>query len=120
MLVLLFLLMIGCSGSGTYRGAWKALDADGRQFEIVFEAKHFTIKDAEGKTKEYKYTQNSVSIKNAVETFGINLSDGRHYKINFPIAKDESMGLIMDANSNVVYTIGKNKFVKYEDLVKLN
>lgn len=119
LLALLFLLIMGCSGSDTYRGSWKALDAEGHQFEIVFDAKRFIVKDNEGKTKEYKYSQNSVSINNSVETYGINLSDGSHYKISFPIAKDESMGLITDLNGNALYTIGRSKFVQYNDLVKL-
>ena len=118
-LSLLLLLLASCSGSDTYRGAWKALAENGAQYEIVFDAKTFTVKDSTGKTEQYKYTQNSVSIKNSVETYGINLSDGRKFKINFPIAEDESVGLIKDANDRPLYTIGRTKFVQYDDLFKL-
>ena len=111
--------LYSCSGSDTYRGLWKATDSKGEKFEITFDAKNFTIKDSAGKTTNFGYTQNSVKISNSVETYGIKLSDGRTYFINFPIADDESKGVIQDGNKNLIYTIGRNTHITYEDIYKL-
>jgi hypothetical protein len=112
--------MIACSGSDAYRGAWKAMDADGFKYEITFDAKNFSIKDSTGKASSYNYSQNSVEIKNGAKNYGIQVSDGRGYKINFPKANDESIGLIKDENGNPIYTIGRNSYVNYNDIFKLN
>ena len=113
------LLLSACSGSDTYRGAWKATDVDGGKFEINFEAKSFTVKDSTGKTDKFDYTQHSVKISNSVETYGIELSDRRKYEINFPKADDESMGLIKDENGRPLYVISRSGYLKYEDVYKL-
>jgi len=118
-LVILITTLISCSGSETYRGMWKATDPNGHKFEINFDAKSFTIKDSLGKSNKYEYTQNSVKTENFVETYGIKLSDGRGYQINFPNSKDESIGLIFDENGNGLYTISRNDYTKYDDIYKL-
>ncbi|MBL7700964.1 MAG: hypothetical protein JNM14_01835 [Ferruginibacter sp.] len=111
--------LYSCSGSDTYRGAWKAINEKGEKSEIVFEAKSFTFKDSGGQVKTYTYKQNSVSIKNGIETYGIQVSDGKSYQINFPIANDESKGVIKDGSGMLIYLIGRNEYVKYEDLYGL-
>ena len=111
--------LISCSGSDTYRGLWKATDPNGNKFEITFDAKSFVIKDTLGKSNKYNYTQNSVKTENSVETYGIKLSDGRGYEINFPNSKDESIGLIFDENGNGLYTISRKDYIKYQDIYKL-
>ncbi len=113
------ILLIGCSGSDTYRGSWKATDSQGAKLEIFFEAKIFTIKDSIGESKKFDYTQNSVQSENSVETYGIKLGDGRGYQINFPNANDESLGIIKDENGNPIYTISRKDYIKYEDIFKL-
>lgn len=118
-LVLLITMLISCSGSDTYRGLWKATDTKGQKYEITFEAKSFVIKDSLGKANKYDYTQNSVKTENSVRTYGIKLSDGRGYQINFPNSKDEGIGLIFDENGNGLYTISRNNYIKYEDIYKL-
>jgi len=120
-LFLLFFTIIfaGCSGSDTYRGSWKAMDANGAKYEIVFEADSFSIKDSTGEIKKFEYDQHSVQIQNSVRTYGIRLSDGRGYQINFPIADNIITGLINDENGNLIYTIDRNSYVKYEDIYKL-
>ena len=118
-LLLVVITMISCSGSDTYRGSWKALDVEGNKFEIIFDAKSFVIKDSLGKSTKFEYTQNSVKTENFVETYGIKLSDGRGYQINFPNSKDESIGLIFDENGNGLYTISRKDYIKYEDIYKL-
>ena len=118
-LLLVIITMISCSGSDTYRGSWKALDVEGNKFEIIFDAKSFVIKDSLGKSTKFEYTQNSVKTENFVETYGIKLSDGRGYQINFPNSKDESIGLIFDENGNGLYTISRKDYIKYEDIYKL-
>lgn len=118
-LLLVIITMISCSGSETYRGSWKALDVEGNKFEIIFDAKSFVIKDSLGKSTKFEYTQNSVKTENFVETYGIKLSDGRGYQINFPNSKDESIGLIFDENGNGLYTISRKDYIKYEDIYKL-
>lgn len=115
----LVVLLAGCSGSDTYRGYWKAMDSNGAKFEIYFDPQSFTVKDSTGKSKRFDYTQNSVNIQNSVETYGIKLGDGRGHQINFPIANDESVGLIKDENGNPVYTISRNSYIEYEDIFKL-
>jgi len=116
---LIVIMLTGCSGSKTYRGAWKAMDANGQKFELFFDAKSFSIKDAAGASKQYHYTQNSISIENSVETYGIQLADGRSYQINFPNSNNETVGLIKDGNGMPVYTIGRNEYLEYGDVYKL-
>lgn len=118
-LLIIIATLISCSGSDTYRGLWKATDTNGNKFEINFEAKSFVIKDSLGKSNKYEYTQNSVKTENFVETYGIKLSDGRGYQINFPNSKDESIGLIFDENGNGLYTISRKDYIKYQDIYKL-
>ncbi|MFK7115222.1 glycosyl transferase [Flavobacterium oreochromis] len=115
----LLLLLVSCSGSDTYRGKWKALDSKGEKFEINFDAKNFTVKDSKGQISKYEYSQNQVSIENSVETYGIQLEDGRTYHINFPIASSEEVGLIKDSNENPIYTIARKDYTSYEDIFKL-
>ncbi len=119
LLGIISVFLYSCSGSDTYRGLWKAIDANGEKLEITFDAKSFSIKDSTGKANKFEYTQNSVSIENSIETYGIQLSDGREYLINFPFADDESKGVIKDAGGNPVYTIGRGAYLKYEDIYRL-
>ncbi len=117
--VLLLTLLIGCSGSKTYRGLWKATDKTGQKFEIFFQAKSFTITDNDGKTVQFDYNQNSIAIENSVETFGIQLKDGRGYQIYFPNSSNENIGLIKDENGNPIYTISRTDYLNYDDIYKL-
>ncbi len=119
LLYLALISLYSCSGSDTYRGLWKALDERGEKFEINFDAKSFTIKDSTGKTDGYQYKQNSVSIKNSTATYGIQVSDGKSYQINFPIANDETMGVIKDASGRPLYIIGRSRYVQYEEIYGL-
>lgn len=116
---LLLISLYSCSGSDTYRGLWKALNVKGEKLEINFEAKNLTIKDSAGQIKTYQYKQNSVSIQNAVETYGIQVSDGKAYSINFPVANDETMGVIKDAAGIPLYIIGRSRYVQYEEIYGL-
>lgn len=118
-IAILSIALSGCSGSETYRGQWKAMDAAGEKSDITFSAKSFTVRYGKGKIDTFEYKQNAVSIENSVETYGIRLKDGRTYEINFPIADDESTGLIKDGSGNPLYTIGRKDYVKYEDIFKL-
>ncbi len=114
------LFLISCSGSETYRGSWKAMDANGSKFEITFDEKSFSVKNDAGINEKYEYTQNSINTENSVETYGIKLTDGRGYQINFPVAEDESRGLIKDENGTPMYTISRKDYITYEDVFKLN
>jgi len=116
---LLALIFVACSGSGTYRGNWKGMTANGEKIDINFEANTFSVKDSTGESKKFEYTQNSVNIENGVETYGIHLKDGRSYQINFPVANDESVGLINDGNGNPMFTISRKDYIRYEDIFKL-
>lgn len=118
-LALVLISLYSCSGSDTYRGLWKAIDQKGEKFDITFDAKSFTVKDSAGQVKTYTYKQHSVSIKNSVETYGIKVSDGRSYQINFPIGNDETKGVIKDGSGMPIYLIGRTEYVKYEDIYGL-
>lgn len=119
LLAILSVILVGCSGSDTYRGSWKATDSKGAKFEIFFDAKNFTVKNNSGKSEKYDYTQNSVVIENSVTTYGIQLGDGRGYQINFPNAENETLGFIKDENGNPIYTISRKDYIQYEDVYKL-
>lgn len=116
LLGLVLISLYSCSGSDTYRGLWKAINERGEKFEINFDAKNFTVKDSSGEVKTYTYKQNSVSIKNSVETYGIQVSDGRSYQITFPLANDETKGAILEATGRPLYIIGRSNYIKYEDV----
>ncbi|PZP49318.1 MAG: hypothetical protein DI598_08195 [Pseudopedobacter saltans] len=118
LLIVIVFVLFGCSGSDVYRGNWKALTLNGEKAELTFEPKKLTIRDS-ANTRTIEYTQNSVEIKNAVKSYGINLKDSRRYKLYFPNAKDLNVGVITDENGNIIYTIGRKDFVSFEDINKL-
>lgn len=120
LLGILAVILVGCSGSDTYRGSWKATDSNGAKFELFFNAKDFTVRNSTGKKEKFEYSQNSVQIENSVSTYGIQLADGRSYQINFPKSDDESIGLIKDGNGTPLYVISRKDYIKYEDIFKLN
>ncbi|MCX6209205.1 MAG: hypothetical protein NTZ59_06770 [Bacteroidetes bacterium] len=109
--------LASCSGSETYRGAWKAMDKEGEKFELVFKSKSFSVKDSLGVVKQLNYKQTRITIENGIKTYGITLKDGRSYEINFPKANDESIGLIKDENGTPIYTICRKEFTKFEDIL---
>ena len=51
------LILVACSGSDVYRGAWKATDSQGAKFELNFDAKKFSVIDSAGKKETFNYTQ---------------------------------------------------------------
>ena len=119
-LALALISLYSCSGSDTYRGLWKATDEKGEKYEITFNEKDINIKYiSTGRLISYKYTQNSVSIQNAVETYGIKTSDGNSYQINFPVAKDKTKGVIKNAAGTPLYIISRSAYLKYEDIYGL-
>jgi hypothetical protein len=59
----LLLLLCSCDGSDDYQGTWKALDSKGKKFEIIFEARLFSIIDSTRTIKNYPYTQHSFKHK---------------------------------------------------------
>lgn len=118
-IVTLTVLFSACSGSETYRGEWKATDSEGNHLDITFQEKSFSIKSQDGDSSNFSYTQNSVQTTNSVETYGINVGDGRSYQIHFPIANDESKGLMNDGNGNPMYIISRNDYIGYDDIYKL-
>ena len=120
-LVLISIVFLAaCSGSDTYRGDWKATNAEGEQYSLTFEAKKITVTNADGEVTEYTYTQNSVSIENGIETYGINLGDGRKCQLNFPLAKDETVGVLLDGNNMVMYAISRNDYITYDAIFALD
>ena len=119
LLVLFLLILSSCSGSKTYQGKWKATDPSGKKFDIEFSPKSFTIKDETGDSSNFEYTQNSIKIENSIETYGIQLGDGRVYQIHFPIATDESIGVILDGAGNLNYTIDRSEYKTLQDVYKL-
>lgn len=117
--VFILIIFFSCEGSDSYQGNWKALDSNGKKFEINFSPTKFAIKDSIGKCNIYEYTQNSIKSENSIETYGILLQDGRGYQIYFP-KKDESVGLILDENGKQMFTISRKTYVTYDEIYKLN
>ena len=118
-LIALITIVLGaCAGSDTYRGEWKATNEQGEHLDITFDEKEFSITE-NGETETFGYSQNQVNISNSVETYGIKLSDGRSFKIHFPIADDESKGAILDANDRPVFIISRKDYIGYEDVYGL-
>lgn len=118
-LVFIGIMLISCNGSETYRGNWKAMNPGGGKVEIVFEAKKMMIIDSTHKKTTLNYTQNSINIENAVKTYEIKLDDGRGYQIHFPIADNETIGQIKDANGNIIYSISRTDYIENEDIFEL-
>ncbi len=118
LIVLVTLIIEGCSGSDTYRGIWKATNEEGAQLNIVFDENDFSITE-NGETKNFEYSQNSISIENSRETYGIKLNDGRSLQIHFPIGNDESKGAILDANGRPLYIISRSGYIGYKDVYGL-
>ncbi len=118
--LLMALLIVSCSGSDTYRGDWKATDQEGAQYDIQFEAKRFNIKKKDEEAIHFEYSQHSIDITNSVETYGIKLDDGRRCEIHFPIADDESIGIITDELGNLLYTISRNDYINYNAINRLH
>jgi hypothetical protein len=115
-----FIILAGCSGSDAYQGKWKATNADGEKFEIVFEPNNVTIKDSTGEVTKYDYTQNRVQINNSVKTYGIQLEDGRSYSIRFPDSDQEDKAVILADENEPLYTISRNDYLEFDDMYKLN
>lgn len=121
-LVALFVLVLltACSGSETYRGDWKAANAEGEHYIVNFQEKSFSVTGEDNETNTFEYSQNQVNISNGVETYGIKLGDGRNYQLNFPLADDESVGILLDANGNLLYTISRTDYMSYDDIFALD
>lgn len=119
LVVLAFTLLSSCSGSDTYQGKWKAMNAKGEKFDIIFSPDTLTVKENTGKTFKFSYSQNSIKTDNGKETYGIILEDGRGLHVFFPM-EDESIGMINDENSQPVFTISRKKYITYEEIYKLN
>ena len=124
-LLFAFVFLLGffsCEGSYTYRGNWNATDKYGKKIKIVFTKNNFNIyKD--NTLKSFYYTQwqyfEEESYKNRSRnhliTYGIKLSDGRSFQIYFPIGYDKTKGAILDENGKVIYLIGRNKYLCYNE-----
>ncbi len=119
LLGIIALILVSCSGSDVYRGSWKATDSQGSKFEIVFDAKNFTVKDSTGKIDKFNYSQRSVNINNGVSTYGIQLGDGRAYQIHFPIPSKPSVALLKDENGEPMFTLSRDEHIQYEELYNL-
>lgn len=115
----LLLLLCSCDGSDDYQGTWKALDSKGKKFEIIFEARLFSIIDSTRTIKNYPYTQHSFKDENSIDTYGIRLQDGRGYEIFFP-KNDKSVGIIKDETGSEMFAISRTKYLTTEDMYKLN
>lgn len=116
---LILLFIVGCSGSENYRGTWKALDSNNQKNDIIFDAKEFKVVNETNDTIKFSYTQNSVEINDSVTKYGINLKDGRKYVITFPKADNKNVGVILDSNDHLLYTISRTDYVEYDDIYAL-
>lgn len=60
---LISFIFYSCSGSDTYQGKWKAMNATGEEFEIEFLPKSFSIKDSSGKSIDYSILKTQSKLK---------------------------------------------------------
>ncbi|MEZ4859202.1 MAG: hypothetical protein R2781_10365 [Flavobacteriaceae bacterium] len=118
--ILAFLILIlgACSGSDAYQGMWKATNEAGEHLDIEFGENDLFITQ-ESKTEQYQYSQNSINISNGVKTYGITLSDGRSFQIQFPIKGDESKGAMLDSNGRAVFIINRDDYIGYKEVYGL-
>jgi hypothetical protein len=116
---ILVFILVSCEGSDVYQGKWKAMNSEGKKFEIIFAPNNFIIKNKGEKLKSYKYTQNSIEYKNSVKIYGITLQDGRLFQIIFP-TPDLSKGFLINENGVEMFTISKNNYIKMDDLRNIN
>ncbi|MCX2743250.1 hypothetical protein OO013_05200 [Mangrovivirga sp. M17] len=113
-----FLLIgfIACSGSDEYAGKWKATNSEGDKFVFKFEPETLTISDSTKKATSIGYTQNKISNKNGVVTYGIQLEDGRHYDILFSNPSDSTSAIILESNSQkALYVLNRNEYVGFDE-----
>lgn len=109
------ILFVNCSGSDVYRGEWKATDMNSNKLTINFEENTLTITKEDGESKTYKYTQNSVKLKNSTSKYGLNLEGGIELDIVFP-AKDKDKGIITTRDSEKpLYIISRTDYIQYSD-----
>ena len=120
LLSLILIILISCSGSDTYRGKWKGMTLEGNKVEIIFKANKMILKDNSFKDVVHNYNQNSVNIENSIESYGIEIEDGRRYYIVFPIRNNEDIGLILDENKNLLYSISRKEYINSKEIFKLN
>ena len=120
LIIIIFIgvLLTSCSGSETYRGEWKATDSNGTHLDITFQEKSFSVKNGTN-SSSFGYTQNSVSVENSVETYGIEVDDGRSFQIQFPVANDKSKAIVLGLYDNVIYTISRGSYISHDDIYKL-
>lgn len=117
--LLFLLLLVGCSGSDTYAGLWKATNNQGENFDITFTEKSFNVKSENSETTSFNYSQNAVKISNGVKSYGIKLDDGRAYQIVFPIVNNTNVGIISLETGEPLYTISRDKYITYDEIYKL-
>lgn len=113
------LVISSCSGSDVYRGIWKAVNSEGEKYELNFSETNLVVTDSLGESKDYGYKQFSVEISNGIRNYGIELSDGRSYNIIFPIPEDGSTAVIQGSNEQLLYTLGREKYVSFEEIYGL-
>lgn len=116
----ILLIFVACSGSETYRGDWKATDANGGRSTLHFDAKMISVTDSTGNVQTYEYSQNSVNIENSISTYGIQLSDGRIYKLTFPVPSKQTVALLKDESGQTIYALCRDEFIDYHGLYKLD
>lgn len=109
-ILVLIVILIGCNGSGLYRGSWKGIDSIGGKVEIIFDSKVLTITDSLGKSNKFGYTQSYVLNRHTDVTFGIDLSNGREYQISFPYPDNKNTAVIVNEKTYVIYWMNRNGF----------
>ncbi len=112
----IIILFTSCSGSETYRGKWFGTGPNEEVVEFIFEENKFVLLEGDSQ-KEYEYSQNSVKFENSSETYGIKTDDGKTFQLHFP--SESTKGAFLDSNGNILYIIGREKGVKYEDVFGL-
>ncbi|PJE39936.1 MAG: hypothetical protein CUR32_11055 [Flavobacterium sp.] len=117
--LIIITIFYSCGGSESYQGKWKALDLEGRKYEITFTENEIFIKDSFGKLRKHSYVQTSVShlgsSNNFADTFEIRLNNGQKYQIFFPKDEQDS-GLIRVGYD--IYSISRKDYLTVDEIEK--
>ena len=120
LIIVLTMLLTGCSGSKAIRGAWNAQDSEGNNYVLEFDERKITLSQGEEK-ETLTYEQNAVGTENGIKYYGLTI-DNVSYSVIFPEKENQDLALFVKVTDednylegNLVYAINKNDEPNYQD-----